>query len=165
MEVGYIQPDLAAKVLELDRKPDMSDASDMSAMGRIYLTWNWWQGSRTRSEAGYVWYIRYVRSRSDISDLKLVLSFWTRPKAGYVGCIGYIRHVLDISDLEPVPRFWNLMPISETNAKVLEPDGNIRPSRIYPMKKSWPNLLYCQFWRSTQLQFMILLKWASTLCY
>jgi hypothetical protein len=47
MEVGYIRPDLAAKALEPDRKPDMSNASDMSALGQIYPTWNWCQGSGT----------------------------------------------------------------------------------------------------------------------
>jgi hypothetical protein len=38
MEVGYIQPDPATKVLEPDRKPNMSDASNMSALGWIYPT-------------------------------------------------------------------------------------------------------------------------------
>jgi hypothetical protein len=54
MEVGYIRPNPAAKALEPDQKSDMTDASDMSALGRIYLTWNWCQGSGTRSEVGYV---------------------------------------------------------------------------------------------------------------
>jgi hypothetical protein len=38
MEVGYIRPDLATKALEPDRKSDMSNASDMSALGQIYPT-------------------------------------------------------------------------------------------------------------------------------
>jgi hypothetical protein len=70
-------------VLEPDRWSYISDALDISALDRIYPTWSQCEGSGTRLEAGYVKYIRYVRSR------------------------------LGISGLEPVPRFWNLMKISD----------------------------------------------------
>jgi hypothetical protein len=38
MKLGYIPPGSVAKVLEPDQSPDMSDASNMSALGRIYPT-------------------------------------------------------------------------------------------------------------------------------
>jgi hypothetical protein len=34
--IGYIRPGASAEALELDWKLDMSDASDMSALGWIY---------------------------------------------------------------------------------------------------------------------------------
>jgi hypothetical protein len=46
-------------VLEPDRGSDMSDASDMSTLGRIYPTWNWHRGS------GIQW---QYPTWSDISD-------------------------------------------------------------------------------------------------
>jgi hypothetical protein len=38
MEVGYIRPDPATKILEPDQRPDMSDASDMPTLSQIYPT-------------------------------------------------------------------------------------------------------------------------------
>jgi hypothetical protein len=54
MEVGYIRPNPAPTALEPDCMLDMSDASDMFALGQRYLTWKWCQGSGTRPEAEYV---------------------------------------------------------------------------------------------------------------
>jgi hypothetical protein len=54
MEVGYIQLDPAAIVLEPDQWSDMSDALDVSTLGRIYSTWSPCQGSGTRPYVEYV---------------------------------------------------------------------------------------------------------------
>jgi hypothetical protein len=72
MEVGYIRLDPAATVLEPGRWSDITNASDIFALGQIYLTWSPCQGSGPRPEAKYVWYIGYVHPRSDISGLEIV---------------------------------------------------------------------------------------------
>jgi hypothetical protein len=40
MKIEYIRLDLVATVLELGRGSDISNSSDMFALGRIYLIWN-----------------------------------------------------------------------------------------------------------------------------
>jgi hypothetical protein len=57
VEVGSIVAGvllLHATVLEPDMWSDISDVSDLSVLGWIYLTWSEWQGSETRLKARYV---------------------------------------------------------------------------------------------------------------
>jgi hypothetical protein len=77
----------------------------MSALGCIYPTWNWCQGSVTRPEVWYVWCIGYVRPVSDLSDLKLVPRFWN-PMA-ISDLVGYIRwnRAYSVSKF-PYYQFW-----------------------------------------------------------